>query len=90
MTAADPVWPLVVLDALHPVADDTPRPAAGVLPSAAADLPHGAPVLDNALPGIAPILDDTLPGIAPVLDDTPSPIDDLPPAAERRAMRVVS
>ena len=70
--AADPAWPLVALDAFLPVANDTPRPAAGVLPPAAADLPP-----------VAPFLDDTLPGVAPVRDDTPSPAEDLPPAAER-------
>ena len=63
---------LVAFDAFHAVSENTPRPAAGVLPPTAADLP---PVI--------PVLDDTVPGVTPVLDDTPSPADDLPPAAER-------
>ena len=83
MHAGDPAWHLVALDAFPPVANDTPRLAAGVLPPGAADLPHVAPVLNNTLSGVDPVLDDILPGIAPVLDDTPSPADNLPPAAER-------
>ena len=71
--AADPAYPLVAVDAFHPVADDNPCPAAGVLPPATADLPPVAPVLDNILPGVTPVLDDTLPGVAPVLDDTLHP-----------------
>ena len=48
--AAAPAWPLVALDAMYPVVNNTPRPAAGVLPLAAADLPPVAPVLDDTLP----------------------------------------
>ena len=69
---AAPAWLLVALDAFPPVADDTSRPAADVLPPAAADLPQ-----------VAPVLNDILPGVTPVLNETPSPADDLPPTAER-------
>ena len=44
---AAPAWPLGALDAFPSLADNTPRPAAGVFPPAAADLPHGTPVLDD-------------------------------------------
>ena len=78
--AAAPAWPLVALDAFHPVADNTPCVTAGVLPPTAADLPPDAHVLKDTLSGVAPVLDDTphpavgvLLGVASVLDDTPHP-----------------
>ena len=79
MPAVASAWPLVALDAFHPVADDTPRPTAGVLPLGAGVLPRVAPVLDDT----PPVLDDTLPGVAPVLDDTLSSADVPSPAAKR-------
>ena len=67
--AAAPELPLIAHDAFHPVANDTPRPVAGVLPGI-------APVLDDTLPLIDPVLDaillalnGTLPHVAGVLDD---------------------
>ena len=83
MPAAAPAWLLAALDAFHPVADDSPRPAAGVLRPTAGVLPPLAPVSDDTLHGVVPVLSDTLPGVGPVLDDTHSPADILPPAAER-------
>ena len=78
MPAAAPEWPLVALDAFHPVADDTPRPAAGIVPLTAGVLLPTAGVL----PGIAPVLDYTFPLIDPVLDDNLLALDGtFPPVA---------
>ena len=87
---AAPAWPLVALDALRPVADDTPPPADGVLPGV-------APVLDDISPraaAVAPVLSDTpppaagvLPGVAPVLDDTSSSTAGVLPGIGRSVRR---
>ena len=57
--AAAPARPLVALDALHPVANDTSRPAAGVFLGVAPFLPGITPVLNDTLPPTA----DVLPGV---------------------------
>ena len=54
--AAAPTWPLVALDAFHPVADDTP-------PDLDDTLPGVAPVLNDTPRSTA----DIIPGVEPSL-----------------------
>ena len=90
MPAADPAWPLVVLDALHPVANNTPLVFYVTLLALNGTLPPVAGVLDDHLPLVTDVLPpaaDVLPGVTPVLDDTLPLVDpvlgDHPPGVER-------
>ena len=74
--AADPAWPLVVLDALHPVVDDTPLvldntllALDGTLPGIVLPAAGALPPAAGALPPAAGGRDDHLPLVTPVLDD---------------------
>ena len=85
--AADPAWPLVVLDVLHPVADDTP-------PVLDDTLPLIAGVLNDHLPLVAGVLlpaAGVLPSVTPVHDNNLSLIDPVlegyRPAVERAVQR---